>query len=167
MKQTNFIRQLQLNRNNEVPKITSIYYVPESHESITTNNNNETHIFISDAFPDCPIDFINYQRIKNQLSFNESENDNSKDIEINFNIVNKLTVDIFPNPTNGIINFYIQNPLQGNVKLEISNLIGEIVWYAQTNQNNYLVNFENHSKGIYMVHFSNEQQVITKKLIIN
>jgi hypothetical protein len=159
---------MNLNGKSNLTSRNEIHINSEFHAHASIGAiNNETHIFISDAFPDCPVDFINYLRVSNPTANNESENTNSKDIEIKFNIIKNLTVDIAPNPTNGIVNFFIQNPLQGNIRIEILNLIGEIIWSGQTSQNNYSVNLENLSKGIYMIHFSNEQQVITKKLIIN
>ncbi|MBA3283469.1 MAG: cellulase family glycosylhydrolase, partial [Nitrosopumilus sp.] len=157
------IGKSNLTARNEI-HINSEYHAHVSIGAI----NNEIHIYTSDAFPDCPIDFNDYLRISGISESNEqSVNKDSKNIEINFKIIKELKADIFPNPSDGKFNIIIQNPLQNPVKIEVSNTIGQIIWQTKTNTNNYSANFDNLPKGLYLIYFSNDEQTITKKLVIN
>lgn len=160
---------MTLNGKSNLTSRNEIHINSEFHAHASVGAiNNEIHIFISDAFPDCPVDFINYQRVANPSANNESENTyDSKNVEINFNIVKNLMADILPNPTNGKVNFVIKNPLKNYVAIEMSNLIGKIIWSVKTTESNYSANFDNLSKGMYLIHFSNQEQSVTQKLIIN
>ena len=139
-----------------------------AHASITANNNNEIHIYISDAFPDCSPDFAGYLRTTpNTSPTNETVNSSSKEIEVKFNVAKNLLVDVSPNPSTGIFNVTIQNPLSNNIQVLVTNLLGEIILKTIKTQAAFSFNFDLLPKGIYYMQFNNNEQWLTKKIIIN
>ncbi len=138
-----------------------------AHASITTSNNNETHIYISDAFSDCELDFGGYFRTFSRgLQNNGSEILSSKEIEVKFNLAKTFLVNVSPNPSSGIFNVTIQNPLSNSVQVLLTNLLGEVILTKNIAQTELLFNFDFLPKGIYFMRFNNNENWLTKKIII-
>ncbi len=97
-----------------------------------------------------------------------------KTVEITVGIkeVNLLnaSLDIHPNPTNGLISVTLQQENLKDVKVGIYNLIGELIvekLIDNTSKNN-TVNFDlsENAKGIYFVNIETEKAVTSKKVIL-
>lgn len=129
--------------------------------------NNETHIYISDAFPDCSTDFSEYLRTGGASANNILiESNTTKEIEVYFSILNNLEVDIFPNPSIGNFQVSVHNPLHDNVQIIVQNLIGEIILKSVEAHAEFSLNLELLPKGLYFINFRNSEQQIIKKVII-
>ena len=86
--------------------------------------------------------------------------------------MNKLNavVDVYPNPSEGIININIEENDLTNVEVTITNLIGEVITskIVKNTSNNKLTTFDlgNDAAGIYVVTISTENATISKKVIV-
>ena len=87
------------------------------------------------------------------------------------NPVNELSVEVFPNPGNGIFNIVLNNQIQNPVKLKVVNLLGKIVFdetYTSANTIfNKTIDLKNQPSGIYILSVEGNKQVfLQKKLVI-
>jgi len=95
--------------------------------------------------------------------------ENSEAINIQENIKQSLTenqIEIFPNPTNGIVNVFLpQNHKYKSIK--IYNLNGKIVSSTTINNDNLIaIELQKLGKGIYSVVIESEENIHIEKLII-
>jgi photosystem II stability/assembly factor-like uncharacterized protein len=80
------------------------------------------------------------------------------------------SLNIYPNPNNGLFKISFTAGQPGNYKIEVINESGQII--LTENQNDFSGNFSkeinitNLSKGIYLVKVSGNQKEVTKKLIL-
>jgi hypothetical protein len=76
-------------------------------------------------------------------------------------------VNIYPNPTQGMINVAFQLANADDVEITVSNLVGDVV-SATTKKNVSAVNVQldltNQSAGIYFVKIQSGAQTLTKKI---
>ena len=73
-------------------------------------------------------------------------------------------IQIYPNPTNGIVNI----TTDGINELKIYNVLGELIYTEGKISNNELqINTSQWSKGIYTIQVYSKNQLINKKLIVN
>lgn len=79
--------------------------------------------------------------------------------------VSNDAIAIFPNPTTGILNI---NAVNANISVEIYNVIGERV-YSNNNLNkgNNSIDLSNLSNGSYFVKINDNNEISTKKVILN
>lgn len=70
------------------------------------------------------------------------------------NIINK--VNIYPNPTNGIITIDLGETNLKNANLKVITLLGKEVYNKQVTTPKTTLNLNNYSKGIYLLKFSNQ-----------
>ena len=127
------VNNLDLNGASNLTARNQVQVNSEFHAkpSISTINN-ETHIFLSEAFPDCPIDFAGYMKASAPKSIEKAIVSDSKEIEVKFNSVKDFQAYIFPNPSNGAFSIRIDNPLQNEVDITLSNLLSEKLWQKFT-----------------------------------
>jgi len=81
-----------------------------------------------------------------------------------------LKINIYPNPTNDVINidFANQNDINDGYKLKISDILGYIVYESSINQSQTSVNLSSlNSKGIYFLHIIDAQNnsIVIKKFV--
>jgi hypothetical protein len=96
--------------------------------------------------------------------------------EVNFTVTTSINeqsldgiIELYPNPTTGIINISIDNYKYSEGRLEVFNSISNLV-YIEEIQNSeksvYKIDLSNLPKGIYFVKFSNDEKTNVKKVII-
>ena len=64
-------------------------------------------------------------------------------------ILDKINLEVYPNPTNGIIYFNLEN--SSSAKIEIYNSLGQLIISKEVTSNQNHVDFSNQENGIYMV----------------
>ena len=79
-------------------------------------------------------------------------------------LLNKSTVQISPNPTNGSVNVFIKNEFIGNMEATVFNALGQqMSWQININKNRPDIQFEldlnNFSNGIYFIKITQEEAV--------
>lgn len=73
------------------------------------------------------------------------------------------SVSVFPNPSNGLINFNIDNGLQDQkYQLIISNSLGQIIKTIAINSNSAIINEDDLSAGIYFYSLTIKNQVLNQ-----
>ncbi|MGB0884788.1 MAG: immunoglobulin-like domain-containing protein [Chitinophagales bacterium] len=98
----------------------------------------------------------------------------TKTVEVTVGIVevNKLNaaVNVFPNPSNGIINVNIDDNKLNNVEVSLFNVIGELISTEILENtavnNNVTFNLGNDAAGMYFVNISTEKATISKKVLV-
>lgn len=162
------VANMTINGRSDFTSRREIHINSEFHAHASSGNvNNETHIFISDAFPECPVDLADYLRVPDTTVSNEYNNIISKEIELSFNPDIGLMVEIVPNPNDGKYKLMITNSLNNLVTISLLNLVGEIILSETTVEPQYFINSDNLTKGLYIIHISNGQQLVSKKVIIH
>ncbi|NQT76856.1 MAG: T9SS type A sorting domain-containing protein [Bacteroidetes bacterium] len=80
-----------------------------------------------------------------------------------------LDINIFPNPTNGIINIEIVNEISGNITLKIYDYMGRMIKIHKLNINlydrNITLDIEDFISGIYIISIENNQYQRSYQLI--
>ena len=82
---------------------------------------------------------------------------------------NDLMVNIYPNPTNDIINLEFDLEGFNDLKLEIINAQGQIVYNSKLYSDRFykeIINISGYSKGIYYIKISNSELIHISKVII-
>jgi len=74
-------------------------------------------------------------------------------------------VNIYPNPTNGMINIDLSNNDLTNGSIAIINLLGEIIYYKKISTSKINVDIGNYPAGVYLVKFSNNSSNKVFKVI--
>ncbi len=114
--------------------------------------NNILHKFI--IFPNSCATNNNYSKVNNTKIVKENNKNNS-------------VINIYPNPTSGIIN--IELPAKGNWQITASDISGRVIWQQQCKGCSGTIKHElNSSKGLYFIKITNvssgEQTI--KKVIL-
>lgn len=65
-------------------------------------------------------------------------------------------INLYPNPTNGVININLGNNTLKNANLQVIDLLGKVILTEQLTTQKTTLNLNNYRKGIYFVRFSNE-----------
>lgn len=79
------------------------------------------------------------------------------------------TLNIFPNPSNGLVNLEYISGNQGNITINVVNTLGATVYTTNAVSNGSLnksIDLSQLTKGIYFVNVASENGTTTKKLII-
>ncbi len=129
-------------------EIPALYY-----RSITTNTNGNAIIVGCDYFPGYDIDKLFIAQVKdfNTNVFSPVHNSN-----------NNIT--IYPNPSNGIINF--GNICDKPFTIYLYNLHGKLVYTININQNITEIVLPKYFKGIYVIKIQNKDSAFSQKIII-
>ena len=79
-------------------------------------------------------------------------------------------INVFPNPSNGIINIQITSQ-SSNAQLRIMDASGKLIHNERINtlngQYNNSIDLSNNSKGVYSLQIITNNQVITKKVVLD
>jgi lysyl endopeptidase len=79
-------------------------------------------------------------------------------------------IQLFPNPTSGVLNVKLNSPILQNIKIEVFNLIGFKVSELMLNQavsGEYKIDLTNNASGIYMVRISSDNNSLTEKVLLS
>lgn len=76
-------------------------------------------------------------------------------------IINSVTLDIYPNPSNGVFNIKSES----QVTIEVYNVIGNLIIKTEIHSGNYKLNLSEQSKGMYIVKCISQGQVESYRLI--
>jgi hypothetical protein len=82
--------------------------------------------------------------------------------EINSNEINQSLVDIFPNPSSGIVNL----KARANTSVKVINTLGELVKTVKLESSSASVDMSDLAKGLYFINASSGNSVSTQKLIL-
>ena len=86
-----------------------------------------------------------------------------------FSASNMEELNVYPNPTKGVINIHAPQ-IQGKVNISVFNSLGAIVYNEQAVLNGsetYSINLDNLDKGVYHIHLNNTQdKVLFNKTIV-
>jgi hypothetical protein len=84
--------------------------------------------------------------------------------------VNGNDVNIYPNPSNGFVNFAVNGPNKNDIQIKVYDLAGSMIFEKTLNVNGTSYtsyDFSELSKGMYIVNVSSVNDHLIKKLIIN
>jgi hypothetical protein len=73
-----------------------------------------------------------------------------------------LDIDVFPNPTKGIVEFCLQD----DASVKVINTLGEVVIQEQLDISDNKIDLSAYDKGIYYVEIISKKQKITKKIVL-
>ena len=80
------------------------------------------------------------------------------------------TFNVFPNPTNGIVNIEFDHKTTGNTSIVMHNALGKLMFEHKIDDAEGPVEIEidcsSFSPAVYMVTMKNESQIITKKVVV-
>jgi hypothetical protein len=82
-------------------------------------------------------------------------------------IQNGLTLNLFPNPTNGLITMELLSGQPEDITIMVFSAMGELIWeetIKDLNSNTYELDLSPHSNGIYFVRFKTEMFIETRKI---
>ena len=85
-------------------------------------------------------------------------------IEYCFN--SQTSINIFPNPNNGLFTIQMQNIDYKNMNVEIVNTSGQLVYKNSINSNSESIDLTNISEGINFIRIAGRKVNITKKILI-
>lgn len=79
--------------------------------------------------------------------------------------INLLGVNIFPNPTNSILNITLEK-ITSNITIEIKDVVGKTLIAKDNISSTNILNVEKLTKGIYFVVINDEKSIYTEKIVI-
>lgn len=148
------LNTLQMWDNTTTP---SYYDIPNSGETISLDLSSysgtimlafygESTLNYSNEFSDLFVDDINISQTVNINEYKVSEN-----------------INIYPNPTTGIINF---NFLNSDVeKISILDVTGKIIIEKSVNSQTDNIDISNYANGLYLIKLQTDKELFTKKII--
>jgi hypothetical protein len=110
----------------------------------------------------------------NPAPFNNPESTVCKMVMLTVGIADRYTldaaVDIFPNPTSGLLNIEISETNATNLTVEVTNVLGAVIAtkvLSKVNSKEMVTfNLEGNSAGIYFVNISSDNATISKRVVI-
>jgi len=84
----------------------------------------------------------------------------------NEEITNITKLDLYPNPTNDLLNIRFVNPLDQQVQFQVFNAIGQQVYQGQINNTQSTVATNNWGKGLFVIQFKIGEERLVKKVIV-
>ncbi|MEI8137631.1 MAG: T9SS type A sorting domain-containing protein, partial [Bacteroidota bacterium] len=83
------------------------------------------------------------------------------------NNLSKMDINIYPNPSTGIVNIDFLNSSQNlNYKLQITNTLGQEVYQTNLNNTKSTINVQTLKSGIYFLNIKQNDNVLSAKKII-
>ena len=83
--------------------------------------------------------------------------------------LNQSSINLFPNPTNGMLNVYADIKGEQKLKVNVYNLYGQIVYEREvtlSNQSLLEIDMSDKQEGVYMVELLKGNEKVTKKFIL-
>ena len=81
-------------------------------------------------------------------------------------ILNLTTLDVYPNPSHGVVQLQINNHI-GDMSLTVTNVMGQIVFTSTIDSQHQEVNLSQQTPGIYYLQLKTVQGLVTQKLVLN
>jgi hypothetical protein len=85
-------------------------------------------------------------------------------------VLSNVGVNVFPNPTTGMVYINIKNGEVGDYVLNVYNVLGALVYSMNANSSTGMLNenidFSEFTKGIYMINIECGTEIITRKIIV-
>jgi hypothetical protein len=78
-----------------------------------------------------------------------------------------LTLNIYPNPTTGIIKIEINAKVDGEVEIAVHNIVGEELLRKLSTSNNLSLDISKFSRGVYILQMTTPKGVFTHKILKN
>jgi len=82
----------------------------------------------------------------------------------------KVSIDLYPNPTNGIVNYNFKAGNQSNVKITVFNSMGQEVYEKDFGKVSGMfsetLDLQNYAKGIYIVHLVSGGKLYQQKVVV-
>ncbi len=85
------------------------------------------------------------------------------------NTINGNDVNIYPNPSNGVVNFSVNGPNNDNINIKVFDIVGKLVFSEIMNVNglkNTSYNFSSYAKGMYIAHIQSGNDLKTQKFVV-
>lgn len=79
------------------------------------------------------------------------------------------SINIYPNPSNGIVNLGLSNNLSESVEISVSNIAGQVVYsneFERVEENQKTIDLSELPKGLYTINVKTESGHMTQKLVI-
>lgn len=89
---------------------------------------------------------------------------------INPHSVLESNINLYPNPTNGIVNAFVTFPNSQNLDITITNTLGQVISitkHTSVTSNVFALDLNSYGNGVYFVTFSNGQEKVVKRVILN
>ncbi|MFT4969702.1 MAG: hypothetical protein ACI9O4_001453 [Chitinophagales bacterium] len=110
----------------------------------------------------------------NDAPFNKTASTVCKSVSIPVGIIDRndlnAAVEIFPNPTNGLLNVEISETSASNLTVEVTNVLGAVIASKELTKVNaketVTFNLEGNAAGIYFVNISSDNATISKRVIM-
>jgi hypothetical protein len=89
-------------------------------------------------------------------------------VTVSMNSIQPVHLDMYPNPSNGIVNFRLKNSETGkNIRLTVTTSSGKMILEKQFNDSeNFSINLSEQPPGIYFIQLIHGGQLYTRKQII-
>ena len=79
-------------------------------------------------------------------------------------------VNVFPNPTTGLVKVNIDIPLGDKINISVSNLVGQVIYSKEesgfSGKNDIALDLSQFSKGFYLLHLSSGQRKMTAPVVL-
>ncbi len=103
----------------------------------------------------------------NTLTDDDESDTREKELEVSIQNKKLEEINIFPNPSTGIINLpFIPSKEVPSISYTLVNTLGEIILKNSTITNSRSLDLSNQPKGIYFIQIQSEKTQVTKRLII-
>ena len=93
-----------------------------------------------------------------------------KNCPVNNNSVLEANVNLYPNPSNGLVNIIATLPNVQNLDITISNTLGQLISVTKhigVTNNVFTLDLNSYGNGVYFVTINNGQEKIVKRVILN
>ena len=88
---------------------------------------------------------------------------------VTLNSVNGNDVNVYPNPSNGLVHFSVNGPNKSDINIKVFDMVGNMVFNEKMNVNDFSstqFDFSGYAKGMYMMQITSGNDIKTQKLVI-
>ena len=88
-------------------------------------------------------------------------------IDVGISETDIADVNIYPNPTNNILNIGVStNSPVNNMKIHIADITGRLVYVSEINQQSLQINVGDFAKGIYVLTLLTDKGNVNRKIVV-
>lgn len=134
-------------------------------------NGRQSSSNAQNNFSNEPTIFVKQENLikKNKGKYNDSTNSINEKLlpASNSSISNPLIIKIYPNPSDGLVNIFVNEPTN-YASLRIINIMGQVVFQSTEITDINVINLNTQPKGVFMAELNLKNGlVVAKKIIIN